>query len=496
MSAKLQQISELENILSVKSSTNASILDLFSKFGMGRVLSRHALDKKRGVDMAQLILSLILFRINQKTVGAMYEARFHGLLETGKNCYYRLMNRSEMNWRVVLLGMACRFRSIVRKYKAEEPSESQCYIVDDTTVEKTGFHLEGLSRVFDHVRHVCVPGFKLLVLAIFDGRSTYACDLSLHREKGTEGDYGLSRKERKLQFHKDRREGAPGYERHKELDAKKSDTAVEMIARAWKKGVRLPYALMDTWFVTAKMVAQIRKIGKGGIHLVGRMRMGNDKFTVGKRRYNVHQLVSLHEREAVPCRKYKCLYFEQRAMMDDTYVKLIFVKVGRNSTWDVILTTDTHMKFIKAFELYQIRWNIEVMFKECRQYLRLGSYQGTDFDAQIADSTLCMMTHMVLTLAKRFGEYETMGELFREQRESLLALTLWKRILGIIERLLAALSELLAINVHETICMIAAGQTDLEKMIGIAKLLSPDSLESTDLTNLDNMQKSRMCRQF
>jgi hypothetical protein len=207
-----------------------------------------------------------------------------------------------------------------------------------------------------------VPGFKLLVLAIFDGRSTYACDLSLHREKGTEGDYGLSRKERKLQFHKDRREGAPGYERYKELDAKKSDTAVEMIARAWKKGVRLPYALMDTWFVTAKMVAQIRKIGKGAIHLVGRMRMGNDKFTVGKRKYNVHQLVSLHEREAVPCRKYKCLYFEQRAMMDDTYVKLIFVKVGRNSTWDVILTTDTHMKFIKAFELYQIRWNIEVMF--------------------------------------------------------------------------------------------------------------------------------------
>ena len=50
MSAKLQQISELENILSVKSSTNASILDLFSKFGMGRVLSRHALDKKRGVE--------------------------------------------------------------------------------------------------------------------------------------------------------------------------------------------------------------------------------------------------------------------------------------------------------------------------------------------------------------------------------------------------------------------------------------------------------------
>ncbi len=475
--------------MSVKSSTNTSILALFAKFSLGRVLSRHAIDKMRGVDMVQLILSLMLFRINQKTVGAMYNARFYGLLETGKNCYYRLMNRSEMNWRVVLLSMACRFRSIVRKYKAEESRIPQCYIVDDTTEEKTGFHLEGLSRVFDHVRHACVPGFKLLVLAIFDGRSTYACDFSLHREKGTEGSYGLSEKVRKLQFRKKRCKESPDYERFKELDEKKSDIAVQMIARAWKRGIRLPYALMDTWFVTAKMVAEIRKIGKGAIHLVGRLRMGHDKFAVGKRKYNVHELISLHERKAQTCRKYKCLYFEQRAMMGGTYVKLIFVKVGRNSTWDVLITTDTHMKFIKAFELYQIRWNIEVMFKECRQYLRLGSYQGTDFDAQIADNTLCLMTHMVLTLAKRFGEYETMGELFREQRDALLMLTLWKRILDIIERLLVALSEQLAINVHETISMIAAGHTDLEKMIGIARILSSQWTEEKELTDVGKILK-------
>lgn len=139
------------------------------------------------------------------------------------------MNRSEMNWRIVLLSMACRFRSIVRKHDAEEPSDSQCYIIDDTTEEKTGFHIEGLSRVFDHVKHTCVPGFKLLVLAIFDGRSTYACDLSMHREKGSEGKYGLSDKERKLQFKKKRSKDNPDYERYKELDAKKNDTAIEMI---------------------------------------------------------------------------------------------------------------------------------------------------------------------------------------------------------------------------------------------------------------------------
>ena len=132
------------------------------------------------------------------------------------------------------------------------------------------------------------------------------------------------------------------------------------------------------------------------------------------------------------------------------------------------------MKFIRVFELYQIRWNIEVMFKECRQYLGLGSYQGTDFDAQIADNTLCLMTHMILTLAKRFGEYETMGDLFRQEREDLLMLTLWKRILEIIENLLKALAEVIVMDVSETMEMLASGYTGMDKMLELSRILVPD----------------------
>ena len=46
------------------------------------------------------------------------------------------------------------------------------------------------------------------------------------------------------------------------------------------------------------------------------------------------------------------------------------------------------MSFVKAFETYQIRWNIEVLNKEAKQYLGLGGYQGRDFDGQVAD---CML---------------------------------------------------------------------------------------------------------
>ena len=102
----------------------------------------------------------------------------------------------------------------------------------------------------------------------------------------------------------------------------------------------------------------------------------------------------------------------------------------------------------------------------------LGTYQGTDFDAQIADCTLCLMTHMILTLGKRFGEYETLGKLFLQERESLLMLTLWKRILGILEQLMNVLSDILVIDVYETLAKLTSGETEADKIHSLLVLLT------------------------
>ena len=276
-----------------------------------------------------------------------------------------------------------------------------------------------------------------------------------------------------MQFHKERSEGNPDYERFKELDAKKNDNVVKMIERAYNNGIRAAYALMDTWFVKPPLVCAIRKIGGRAIHVVGRLAMGKDRYTVGSRRYNVHELISLHEREAVACRKYKCMYFGQGVMMGDTCVRIFFIRVGRNKNWDAIVTTDTHMKFVKAFEIYQIRWNIEVLIKECRQYLGLGSYRGTDFDEQIADCTLCLMKHMVLTLGQRFNEYEALGELFRQTRRELFELTQWRRTLEMIKNLLNVLAIKLCINVADTMENLMQGTQAVDELEAILLALSP-----------------------
>ncbi len=63
MEAKIEKISELSKLLSVKTRMSDDLFHLFGKFGIGHLLSRLSLEKQDGVSASELILSLCLFRI-------------------------------------------------------------------------------------------------------------------------------------------------------------------------------------------------------------------------------------------------------------------------------------------------------------------------------------------------------------------------------------------------------------------------------------------------
>lgn len=451
MAAKLENIHEMYKLLSEKEHVNHDIIELFGRFGLGQTLRRLDLEKQQGMSAVQLIISLCLFRVNAESVYSMYRKKFYDLLETGKNCYYRMLNRETMDWRKLLLRMSLRFFAILRKEHAEETGQPRCYIIDDTTLEKTGVAIEGISRVFDHVKHKCVLGFKCLLLAYFDGRSTLPVDFSLHREKGEGKDFGLSEEERERQFSKKRRQEDADHARFQELDSKKCDNAARMMKRAWKAGLRAAYALCDSWFTNEKFIHEVRKIGDGSVHFLGMGKMSNRRYYVRGFHQNVYEMISRYEREAKKMQRYNSRAFFVTGKMGEEIVRIFFIKYGRNENWNIIITTDIGMKVEKCFEIYQIRWSIEVLNKESKEYLGLGRYQGRDFDGQIADCTLCYMTYIALALDKRMSDYETLGALFEHQREDLLALTLWKRILDIVMRIMKALSDLIGISAEELV---------------------------------------------
>lgn len=475
MIANLDKIREMHKLLGNKNRVNADLMSLFGRFGLQQTLRRLGMEKQQGVSALQLIISLCLFRINGESIFSMYRKDFHSLLETGKNCYYRMLNRESMDWRTLLMRMSVRFLAILRKEGAEENGQPRCYIVDDTTLEKTGVSMEGVSRVFDHVKHKCVLGYKLLLLAFFDGRSTIPVDFSLHREKGDEKNYGLSEEEWEGQYRKKRNPSNPNQQREKELDAKKMDNALEMMKRAWKAGLRATYALCDSWFTYEKFIHGVRSIGDGGVHFLGMGKMDNRKYYVRGFYHNVYQMISYYERkEAKRDWVYNYSYFHVNGRMGDEPVRIFFIRYGSNSNWNIIVTTDFTMDIKKCFEIYQIRWNIEVLNKESKGYLGLGKYQGRDLDGQMADCTLCYMTYMVMALDKRLNDYETFGELFRGQRDDLMALTLWKRVLDIIRRIMKALADLIGISAEELLDNIIRDEKNLGKYMVMIDALEQD----------------------
>lgn len=94
---------------------NDGIVTLFGRFGLGNQLRHLSLEKFSGISAATLIISLCLFRINGVSIFGAYRQRFKGLLDAGKNCFYRMMFCPSMDWRRLLLSMCNRFLVILRK---------------------------------------------------------------------------------------------------------------------------------------------------------------------------------------------------------------------------------------------------------------------------------------------------------------------------------------------------------------------------------------------
>lgn len=454
MSSKIVNLSELESVLCHNEKVTEGVLHFVSTFKVARFLKVFDSIKSKGFDVSVMLSCLIFFRLNGKSISNQANHRLHFLPKIDDNTFYRLMNNPLMNWRNLLIGFTKQFFAHV-KSKGEVLSRINCFVLDDTDLEKSGKTIEFIGRIFSHVTKSYPIGFKMLLLAFWDGKSLISVDFSLHREKGKNGKYGMTLKERQAQFSKSRHKNTPAYKRVAELDKAKNKNAIAMLKRAVKNGLIAKYVLMDSWFVNDYMISCIRAIRNGAMHIIGMCKIDKRKYSIGRRQLNAHQLIAIYARKKSHySRKYKSRYISLVAAYKGEAVRLFLIQYNGSKKWSLLLTTDLSLSFVQAIELYQIRWSIEVLFKECKQYLRLGCSQNTDFDGQIADVTLALITHTILTLQKRFGSYETMGVLFRETQQHLLELTLWERLVRIFAKMILNLFVILDIDVEETMSML------------------------------------------
>jgi hypothetical protein len=357
MSAKLDNLSELRNILIGKEKTDEGVLVFSKQFNLGRLLKSFSEVKKQGYSLMCILIALILSRLGGLSV---YAAQKTGNLQMDDNTIYRLMNNDLIDWKLILLSFARQFiKCVISKGETNEKA-LKCFVIDDTDIEKTGKTFEGLSKIFSHKEGRNLFGYKLLLLCYWDGKSLIPCGFTFHREH-KDYEYGLTKKQQKRQFTKERKSGGFFRERYDELDESKLCSAIKILKRCISRGISGSYVLMDSWFVTDYMLKEIRGIGKGILHVVGMCKMDKRKFEIAGTERNSKTIVMMNENNSKSvrsCNKYKSRYFVVTGNYKGIPVKLFYIKYKKAKAWTLLLTTDLSLSFVKAMELYQIRWGM------------------------------------------------------------------------------------------------------------------------------------------
>lgn len=414
--------------------------------------------KSKGYSFQELFPVLFMLpMLNCSSIFAIDRSGAAAYLSAGKDAYYDLLNHSNLKWRSLLYSFTKLFCRKVACSGNRISSKPSALIIDDTTIEKTGKKIEGISTVHDHTSNSYVLGYKLLLLAFFDGISTVPLDLSLHSEKR------LSKKG----FKKVRSWFQEGAKRKAELGSKKTDNAIKMIRRAVKHGFSASYVLVDSWFVNHELIKCVRSVAKGTMHLVGMVKQDSRKYTYKGREYTAKGLIGMLRHNVQYNRQLKLSYFKIRCEYKGTPVNLFCTRIGKQKSFKVLISTDTKLSMARVFEIYQIRWSIEVLFKDAKQYLYLGHCQSNDFDAQLASVTLAMIRYTALSVSLRFEKHETIGALFKDVSEQTVELCVVEKIWEAVKRLVMKLAELIGADWE---LIIRAISTDNQELVQLFSL--------------------------
>lgn len=423
-----KNISEIQNFCKDSVKLFSTFQGLLRSFNLNYINALLSKSKTKGVSSKQIFQ--ILFSLSFLDLKNIQQLRLSGYfneINFKKDVFYDFMKNPLVDWRTIVNLFHKQVAQIILKESnPKDNNNPTVFIVDDTLLSKSGKHMEFVGKVFDHCSHSYDLGMKILTLGVCDGKTFLPLNFSIHNEPGKTQRRGLKTKDLNKQFTKQRKDNSAGYKRALEVSMDKISTAISMIKTSVKRGVKANYVLADSWFISKKFIAQIHQI-KSDLFVIGLMKT-NRKITIQDRSYVANKIPELKRKQIKYSKKLKCHYITFKIEYKGIELKAYWIRMNGQQTWKMLISSDLKLSFIKATEYYQIRWSIEVFFRDCKQNLRLNSCQSTDFDAHIAHVSIVFMNYMLLALKKRIEDYETIGALFRNVKELLLEETLIEKI--------------------------------------------------------------------
>lgn len=295
--------------------------------------------------------------------------------------------------------------------------------------------VELLAKVYDHVAHRYTKGFRMLTLGWSDGNSFLPLSQCLLSS--------AERENRLQEASSDIDARSNGGKLRKLAQTKATSVMLTLLKEAKDADIPAKYdVLFDTWFCSPDAMLQIKNIGYDVVGMVkkgdkihfrynGRMQSAPAMFRASKKRRGRSPYLLSVEAEAVK---------GEQAIP----IKLVFVR-NRNNRQDylILVSTDVNLSEEEIIQTYGKRWNIEVFFKMCKSYLKLGKESRTmSYDAMTAHVSIVLARYMLLSLEQRRKvDKRSIGELFYVSCDELQDLQYMDALIMVLKKLVSMITE-------------------------------------------------------
>lgn len=244
-------------------------------------------------------------------------------------------------------------------------------ILDDTIIEKSGKHIPGVGKFFDHAKDRFVTGHNLVTLHYADKKTTYPIDFRLYlKEDATEEEEFKT----KIEF------------------------AKELIRYDVNIGSPVMTYVFDAWYTCNQLTAFVESL---------------ERFWIGRCKCDLlvrvdgGKFIRLDEYESsLPKEKFMSLNISGKKLR--VFTKTVYLKslerrvrlvISRKGKDVLYLATNRKDHATRILTAYMWRSKIEQFYKDAKQHLGLGRYQFRDLDAIKRHWYIVFLTHSLLRLS-------------------------------------------------------------------------------------------------
>ena len=401
----MNTISQSEILL--QDATNG-VSDFLHRFQVSSILKQCNGYKQKGFPVIQLFTYLVTLMF--QPISTYMAMRVGAYKEPfSKNTIRRFCNNTSINWHKFLRILSQRLVSEFMRPATSDKRE-EFFILDDTPFHKSGKKTELVSKYFNHVNMKYEFGYRILTLLWTDGYSNVPVDF-----------VPLSSGNEKLVISKaksfDGRTLAGKIRR--QACTKAPELILMMLKQAVSAGHKAKYVLFDSWFSTPKGIMDIKRtLDMEVIAMV--KKSGKVFYEYNGEQHDVKEIYSRCKKR--PGRSKYLLSVEINLLQkkggkiqERMPAKLVYVRnKAKKKDWIAIISTDTTLSEEEIIKRYGYRWNIEVYYKTCKQYLKYTKEcQSTSFDSLTAHLTIANVRYMMLSMFQREKtDHRSLGELF------------------------------------------------------------------------------------